>query len=110
MKDKRITKVKQHFDLFLDDRKFKVTSCRISDADGTLSIKTKIFGQPFPHDGHFILTIPSQNTVRNLSLAFRSMTKDPAIEHWEYSFRKEADTHETTVDHPACIDLSPDGL
>ncbi len=89
MKDKRINKVKQHFDIFINDQKFKVISCKIDEANGTLSIKTKIFGQAFPHNGRFIITIPSQNTFHDLSVVFRAMTKDTVIEHWEYVIKAE---------------------
>lgn len=89
MNDKRINKVKQHFDMFFNDQKFKVISCKINKADGTFSIKTKIFGQPFPHNGRFIIAIPSQSSTQDLSIVFRAMSKDTAIEHWEYTIESE---------------------
>lgn len=89
MKDKRIGKVKQHFDMFFNDQKFKVISCKIDEADGTISIKTKIFGQAFPHNGRFIITIPSQNIMQDLSVALQTMFKDTSIEHWEYTIKIE---------------------
>lgn len=89
MKDKRISKVKQHFEMFFNDRKFKVISCEIDKADSTLSIKTKIFGQDFPHNGRFTIDIPSQNTKQDLFVVFRSMSKDSSIEHWEYTIKVE---------------------
>ena len=89
MKDKRIDKVKQHFDIFFNNQKFKVISCKIDEADGILLIKTKIFGQDFPHNGRFTIVIPSQNTTQDLSVVFRSMSKDSSIEHWEYTFKTE---------------------
>ncbi len=89
MKDKRIIKVKQHFDMFFNNQKFKVISCKIDEANRIVSIKTKIFGQPFPNNGCFTITIPSQNTMRDLSVVFRSMGKDSSIEHWEYTIKTE---------------------
>ena len=89
MKDKRINKVKQHFDIFFNGQKFKVLSCKINDADSTLSIKTKIFGQDFPHNGHFTITIPSQNTVQDLDIVLRTRTKDTNIEFWGYTIKTE---------------------
>ena len=89
MKDKRVDKVNQHFDVFFNDRKFKIISCKIDDATGIISIKTKIFGQRFPHGGHFVLSIPSQNITRDVSIAFHAKAKDPAIENWEYTFKSE---------------------
>ena len=89
MKDKRIHKVKQHFDMFFNNQKFKVIFCKIDEADSIISIKTKIFGQPFPHNGCFTIAIPSQNTTKDLPIVFRSMSKDSSIEHWEYTIKAE---------------------
>ncbi len=89
MKDKRIEKAKQHIDMFFNDQKFKVISCKIDEANGILSIKTKIFGQDFPQNGRFTIAIPSQNTMQDLSVVFRSMSKVPAIEYWEYTIKTE---------------------
>ena len=89
MRDKRIDKVKQHFDMFFNTQKFKVISCKIDEQNKFLLIKTKIFGQDFPHIGHFTIAIPSQNTMQDLSVVFRSMSKDSSIEHWEYTIITE---------------------
>jgi hypothetical protein len=89
MKDKRINKVKQHFDIFFNNQKFKVISCKIDEANSVISIKTKIFGQPFPHNGCFTIAIPSKNTMQDLSVVFHSMSKDPSIEHWKYTIKSE---------------------
>ena len=89
MKDKRINKVKQHFDMFFNNQKFKIISYKIDEADSILFIKTKIFGQDFPHNGRFTITIPSQNTMQDLSVVFRSMSRDSSIEHWEYTIKAE---------------------
>lgn len=85
MKDKRNDKIARHFDIFLNGQKFRVISCKIDEVSHVLSIKTKIFGQSFPHSGRFIITIPSENTVKELCISFQSMGKDPAIEHWKYT-------------------------
>ena len=89
MRDRRIDKIKQHFDIFFNNQKFKVISCKIAQAEGRISIKTKIFGQDFPHNGQFAIVIPSQNTVQDLSVVFRSMGKDSSVEHWEYMIKAE---------------------
>ncbi len=89
MKDKRIDKVKQHFDIFFNNQKFKVISCKIDGTGSILSIKTKIFGQAFPHNGRFTITIPSQNTIQDFSITFRSMGKNSSVEHWEYTVKTE---------------------
>lgn len=85
MKDNRINKIKQHFDIFFNDQKFKVISCTIKKNIGRLSIKTKIFGQHFPNNGRFIISIPSQNFIQDLSITFLSKYKDTSIENWEYT-------------------------
>lgn len=41
MKDKRIDKVKQHFDILFNNQKFKVISCKFNEADSVLSIKNQ---------------------------------------------------------------------
>ena len=89
MKDKRINKVNQHFDILFNNQKFKVISCKIDEANSAISIKTKIFGQPFPHNGCFTIAIPSKNTMQDLSVVFHSMSKDPSIEHWKYMIKSE---------------------
>lgn len=89
MKDKRIDKIKQHFDMFFNNRKFKVISCKINEADGILLIKTKIFGQDFPHNGRFTVIVPSQNVMRDFSVVFKSTLKDSSVEHWEYTIKTE---------------------
>ena len=89
MKEKRLNKVKQHFDILINNQKFKVISCKIDEAGGILSIKTKIFGQDFPHNGCFTIAITSQDTMQDLSVVFRSMSKDSSIEHWEYTIKTE---------------------
>ena len=89
MKDKRIVKIQQHFDIFFNNQKFKAISCKINEADATLLITTKIFSQDFPHNGRFTITIPSQNVIHNFSIVFRSMYKNPSIERWEYTITAE---------------------
>ena len=89
MRDNQIDKVKRHFDMFFNTQKFKVISCKIDEQNKLLSIKTKIFGQAFPHNGHFTIAIPSQNTMQKLSVVFQSMRKDSSIEHWEYTIKSE---------------------
>lgn len=89
MKDKRIDKVEQHFDMFFNDQKFKVISCKIEGANGTISIKTKIFGQHFPNNGRFIISIPSRNFTQDLFVVFQTMYKDTTVENWEYTIKSK---------------------
>lgn len=90
MRDHRVEKIKQHFDLFLNEQKFKVIHCNIDEIGHLLSIKTKVFGQAFPHNGHFALSIPSKNLLKELNNSFRSMDSNSSIEHWEYMIVTEA--------------------
>lgn len=84
MKDKRMDKLKKHDDIYINDLKFKVLSCKICDEDRKLIIKTKVFGQCFPHNGQIVLVIPSENVSRELSLSFEYMGSNPTIEEWVY--------------------------
>ena len=83
MKDQRIEKFKQHFDLFLNDQKFKVLSCYIGEK--SLSIKTKVKGQAFPEEGRFTIVIPSKDISKECTLSFQYKISDGAIEDWEYA-------------------------
>ena len=89
MKDKRINKIEQHYDVFFNDHKFKIIAFKIDESNGIIFIKTKIFGQPFPRKGRFLISIPSKKTTQDISIEFRSMCKDTAIENWEYTFKPE---------------------
>lgn len=85
MKDKRLDKITQHYDLFINNQKYKVLSCKILEVEHRLSIKTKIRGQAFPHSGRFDILIPSEKLSIELCVAFQSMSSSAAIEHWEYT-------------------------
>ena len=85
MRDKRISKIRQHIDIFLNDQKFKVLSYKIDMNGGYLSFKTKVFGQDFPHDGRFTITIPTKNIMQDVCISFRSMSSNTVLEHWEYT-------------------------
>lgn len=87
MKDNRITKVKQHFDIFFNSEKFKIISCKIDETGRILTIKTKVFGQNFPHNGHFTIAIPSQNMTLDVAVTFQTMCKNSAIEIWKYEIQ-----------------------
>lgn len=89
MNDKRIVKIKQHYNVFLNGSKFKVISCEIDEENGMLSIKTKVFGQRFPQDGSVKMVIPSQGVSRELSVSFCHMDSTPVIEHWVYTIIQE---------------------
>ena len=89
MKDKRIDKITQHYDIYINDRKYKVLSCSICEQEHKLSVKTKIRGQDFPRYGHFTITIPAENISQDFCISFQSMGSNTAIEHWEYTILPE---------------------
>ena len=53
MKDNRIEKIKQHYTIILNNKRYKVLKHKIDSEKSLLTIKTKIFGQNFP-DGENI--------------------------------------------------------
>lgn len=85
MKDKRLDKITQHYDIYINNHKYKVLSCKILKDERKLSIKTKIRGQSFPHSGLLHLVIPTENISIELHASFHSMSSNAAIEHWEYT-------------------------
>lgn len=84
MKDQRAEKIQKHYDIYFNTQKFKVLSCQMDEDTHKLCIKTKIKGQPFPKDGQFLIKIPSENVLNEVTLSFQSMTSNTALEHWEY--------------------------
>ena len=49
MKDNRIEKIKQHYTIILNNKSYKVLKHKIDSEKSLLTIKTKVFGQNFPH-------------------------------------------------------------
>ena len=84
MKDKRLIKISQHIDIFINDSRFKVLSCKLDNDNRLLRIKTKIKGQTFPCNGRIIVSIPNGDSVANISVIYHSMSSDEKIENWEY--------------------------
>lgn len=72
-------------DIFFNNEKFKIVSCGIDESNGILTIKTKVFDQSFPHNGHFTIAIPSQNTDLDVAITFHTMWKNSAIKLWKYA-------------------------
>ena len=85
MKDTRIAKIKQHYDIFINDLKYKVIAFNINEEESILTIKTKIKGQAFPLNGQFHISIPSKKHSKNIQVEFKSMSSDVKIEIWEYT-------------------------
>lgn len=89
MKDKRIEKIKNHFDILMNGKKYKVLSCEIQKENHRLSIKTKVFGQDFPREERVVLIIPSENTTEVFCASMLFISSTAAIEHWEYTIQQE---------------------
>lgn len=87
MKDKLLVKIKQHYSICLDGVNFKILSHTINEEKGTLRIKTKIKGQPFPRRDCVLVAIEN---MADLTVAFRSVYGDEKIEQWEYSITAES--------------------
>lgn len=56
-------KIKQHYDIFINDKKYKVLTCNICE-EKRLLLKTKIKGQDFPQNGKLLISIPSDDLSR----------------------------------------------
>ncbi|MBE6754289.1 MAG: hypothetical protein E7559_08080 [Ruminococcaceae bacterium] len=85
MKDKRMDKIAQHYDIFIDGKKFKVLSCTVHEDGHSVSIKTKVRGQAFPRSGLLVIGTPAENAHEEISVRYKTMCSSPAIEHWEYT-------------------------
>ena len=89
MKDKRLIKISQHIDIFINDSRFKVLSCKLDNDNRFLRIKTKIKGQKFPCDGIVIISLPDNENITTLSTEYHSMYNDEKTETWEYRLLTE---------------------
>ena len=87
MKDKRIEKLKQHYFISLNDQRFKILKHNIDAEKELLIIKTKVFGQDFPHDNNILVSIEEDNK-QSFFVAWKSMFKDEKIECWEYTITR----------------------
>ena len=84
MKDNRMEKLKQHYTIILNGQNYKVLKHKIDTDKSLLTIKTKIFGQDFPH-GENISVSTAEDNDQTVIVAWRGMWKDEKVEHWEYS-------------------------
>ena len=84
MKDNRLKKIKQHDTIILNGRNYKVLKHKIDREKSLLTIRTKVFGQDFPHGDNISVSIEKDST-QTVTVAFRSMWKDEKIERWEYN-------------------------
>ena len=83
MKDNRLEKIKQHYTISLNGRNYKVLKHKIDREKSLLTIRTKIFGQDFPH-GDNISVSTAENNAQITIVAWKGMWKDEKVEHWEY--------------------------
>ena len=91
MKDKRLIKNNNHIDIFINDSKFKILSCKLNNDSGILRIKTKIKGQKFPCDGIVVVSLPDNESIITLSAKYHCMYNDSKIETWEYILLTDKD-------------------
>ena len=84
MKDKRLEKIKKHYNIQIDNQQFKILSHKVDQEHGVFIIKTKIMGQHFPH-GNDCQVFISDDTAHPLAIKFKAMYKDEKIETWEYT-------------------------
>ena len=84
MKDKRLEKIKKHYNIQIDNQQFKILSCKVDQDHSIFTIKTKIMGQHFPHGNNCQVLIPD-DTIHSLTIGFKTMYKDEKIETWEYT-------------------------
>ncbi len=91
VKDKRLLKNSQHIDIFINDSKFKVLSCKLNNDSGILRIKTKIRGQKFPCDGIVAVSLPYNESTTMLSAKYHCMYNDSKVETWEYILLTDED-------------------
>jgi len=90
MVDKKTEKIKKHFDIYIDGKKFKIMNFFISDGDDRhLRLVTKIRGQNFPRKtvAEILITTPDNNiTLYGRFLCAYSST---ACEEWRYEIVQE---------------------
>ena len=84
MKDNRLEKIKQHYTISLNGRNYKVLKYKMDREKSVLTIRTKIFGQDFPH-GDNISVSTEEDGAQPVIVVFRSMWKDEKVERWEYN-------------------------
>ena len=83
MKDNRIEKIKQHYIITFNGKNYKVLKHKIDSEKSLLTIKTKVFGQNFPH-GENISFATAEDSNSTLIVAWKGMWKDEKVEIWEY--------------------------
>ena len=98
MKDKRLEKIKKHYNIQIDNLQFKILSCKVDQDHSIFTIKTKIMGQHFPHDNNCQVLIPD-DTIHSLTIGFKTMYKDEKIETWWRDYYEiEADSLEEAIE------------
>ena len=83
MKDKRIEKIKKHYEVSVDGKEFKIINHSITSDNKILRIRTKIRGQLLPTDSIVVVEFPmSENIV--LKCKYKSLLTTPVLEEWEF--------------------------
>ena len=83
MKDNRIEKIRQHYTIILNNKSYKVLKHKIDSEKSLLTIKTKVFGQNFPH-GENISFATAEDSDSTFIVTWKGGWKDEKIECWEY--------------------------
>ena len=100
MKDNRIEKIKQHYTIILNNKRYKVLKHKIDSEKSLLTIKTKVFGQNFPH-GENISFVTAEDSDSTLIVAWKGMWKDEkeyCVRQFHHNF-----VTETAIQHPTCF-------
>ena len=86
MKDKSMDKIKKHYFLCINDKKYKVLSHELDIDKSLFVIKTKISGQDFPYGDNMSLAVSDEKgDIKNITVDFRGSFKNEKIESWEYT-------------------------
>ena len=77
MKDNRIEKIKKHYTIILNGQNYKVLKHKIDTDKSLLTIKTKVFGQNFPHGENISFTTAEDNDSTSKAYFFSSSAHEP---------------------------------
>lgn len=84
MKDKRTEKTKNHYNIFIDEKPFKVMNYSISNDNKSLSVRTKIRGQSFPTNSVVVIKIPTLESNIVLQCKYKFLLSSPVLEEWKF--------------------------
>lgn len=85
MKDRRAEKIKRHYNVLFNGKKFKVLNCIVSTDKTMLNVRTKVFGQYFPTETFVLAEIPNDEGSRYIWLEYAGMGSTTKMEEWRYN-------------------------